>query len=130
MDLDAGGRVNFTMTKTATSDELRIRGDTPVNTGVWTHIAVVYNGVPSDGITAVTIYINGNLDSLGLVYANATSTIINSELLTVGAYADGSSKFTGSMDHVNIWNSKMLTAEEVGSLYLEGITEEHSPFPS
>jgi hypothetical protein len=124
MDLDSSGRVNLTLTKVATSNELRIRGDTPVNTGVWTHIAVVYNGVPGDASASVKIYINGNADSVGLVYANATSTVINTELVTVGAYADGSSKFTGSMDHVNIWNSRMLTAEEVGSLYLEGVTEE------
>jgi len=124
MDLDSSGRVNLTLTKVATSNELRIRGDTPVNTGVWTHIAVVYNGVPGDASASVKIYINGNADSVGLVYANATSTVINTELVTVGAYADGSSKFTGSMDHVNIWNSRMLTAEEIGSLYLEGVTEE------
>jgi hypothetical protein len=124
MALDSCGRVQFRITNTAISNELLIRGDTAVNTGLWTHIAIVYNGVPGDAGNSVNIYVNGNVDSKGVVYTTATTTVINSSLLTIGAYADGSSKFDGSMDQVSIWNSRMLTAEEVGALYLEGITEE------
>ena len=126
MALDSCGRVQFRITNTAVSNELLIRGDAIVNTGLWAHIAVVYNGTPTDAGNSVDIYINGRLDTKGIVYTNITGAIVNISLVTIGAYANGASKFTGSMDHVNIWNSRMLTAEEVGALYLEGITEEIS----
>jgi hypothetical protein len=122
--LDSCGRVQFRMTKTATSDDFLIRGDTVVNTGLWTHITVVYNGVPGDAGLAVNIYINGDEDSKGVTTTNLTSSILNCTLPTIGAYADGSSKFDGSMDQVNIWLSRMLTLEQIASLYNEGITEE------
>ena len=122
--LDSCGRVQFRMTKTATSDDFLIRGDTAVNTGLWTHIAVVYNGVPGDAGLALNIYINGDVDSKGVITTNLTSPILTCTLLTIGAYENGSSKFTGSMDQVNIWLSRMLTLEQIASVYNEGITEE------
>ena len=124
MALDGSGRIQFRLTKTATSDELFVRGDTAVNTDEWTHIAVVYNGIPGDAINSVSIYINGLEDSKSLTANNIVTTILNSTLVTIGAYADGSSKFTGSMDQVNIWVSRILTLEQIWTVYSEGITEE------
>jgi len=124
MALDGSGRVHFRITKTATSDELLIRGSTAVNTGEWTHIAVVYNGVHTSGADSVQVYINGVADLKGVTANNIVTTVLNSTLATVGAYADGSSKFTGSMDQINIWVSRSLTLEEIWSVYVEGIVEE------
>jgi hypothetical protein len=124
MSLDASGRVQFRITKTATSDELLIRGDTAVNTGIWTHIAVVYSGVPSQAIASVDVYVNGSVDGKSLTTNTITTTTLTSTLLTIGAYADGSSKFTGAVDEVNIWLSRVLSAEQIRSVYHEGIFEE------
>lgn len=124
MSLDASGRVQFRITKTASSDELLIRGDTAVNTGVWAHIAVVYTGVPSQAIGSVDVYVNGNIDGKSLTTNTITTTTLTSTLLTIGAYADGSSKFTGAVDEVNIWLSRTLSEEQIRSVYHEGIFEE------
>lgn len=124
MGIDSCGRVDFRLVKTATSDELHIRGDTAVNTCTWTHIAVTYNGVPGCGGNSTKIYINGSEDTKGVTTSNLTSSILNSDAVTYGAYADGSSKYNGSLDQANIWISKTLTEEEVRSSYLEGTVEE------
>jgi hypothetical protein len=123
--LDSSGRVQFRMTKTASSDEFLIRGDTAVNTGVWTHIAVIYTGIPSDAGLAVLVYVNGREDSKGVTTTNIVSSVLNLSVnVTIGAYDNGSSKFTGSMDDVNIWISRTLTPEQIRSVYNEGIIDE------
>lgn len=122
--LDACGRVEFRITNTATTNELRVRGDTAVNTCVWTHVAVTYNGVPGCGGSAVDIYINGDLDTKGVITNNLTGCTLNASVVTYGAYADGSTKFTGALDDGCIWVSLRLTEEEVRSVYNVGILEE------
>ena len=126
MGIDACGRVQFRLTNTATSDELLIRGDTAVNTNVWTHIAVTYNGIPGCAGASTEIYINGSKDTKGVTTSNLTTSILTSTAVTYGAFADGSSKITGNLDRVNYWLSKNLTEEQIRSEYLQGIIEEIS----
>lgn len=122
--LNSCGQIEYRMTNTATTNELHIRGDTAVNTCVWTHIAVTYSGVPGCGADAVDVYVNGRLDTKGVITTNLTSCTLNCESVTYGAYADGSSKYAGSFDDGNIWLSKKLTDEEIRSVFLRGIIEE------
>lgn len=122
--LNSSGQIEYRMTNTATTNELHIRGDTPVNTCIWTHIAVTYNGIPGCGISGVEIYVNGQLDTKGLITDNLTSCTLNCESVTYGAYADGSSKYAGTFDDGNIWLSKKLTDEEIRSIYLRGTISE------
>lgn len=122
--LNSSGQVEYRMTNTATTNELHIRGDTAVNTCVWTHIAVTYNGVPGCGGNAVEVYINGRLDTKGIVTNNLTSCTLNCSSVTYGAYADGSSKYAGTFDDGNIWLSKKITDEELRSVYLRGTISE------
>jgi len=124
MGLNACGQVEFRITNTATTNELHIRGDFPVNTCVWNHVTVVYNGIPGCGGNAVDIYINGVADTKGIITDNLTSCTLNCSLVTYGAYADGSSKYAGSMDDGNIWVSKELPAEEIRAIYLRGVITE------
>jgi len=124
MSLDACGRVNFRHTNTATTNELHIRGDTAVNTCVWTHVSVLYNGIPGCGACGVDIYVNGSTDTKGVITDNLTATTLNCSNVSYGAYADGTCTFAGSMDDVNIWVSKKITDEELRSVYNKGITEE------
>jgi len=124
VNLDSCGRVNFRLTNTACSNELHIRGDTAVNTCVYTHIAVEYNGVPGCGGSAVQIYVNGVADTKGVITNNLTGCTFNCSVVTYGAYADGSSKYIGVLDDGCIWISKSLTAEQIRSVYNVGILEE------
>jgi len=122
--LDACGRTNFRITNTATSNELNIRGDTAVNTGSWVHIGVTYNGIPGCGGNAVEIYVNGSLDTKGVVTNNLSGCTLNNSYVTFGAYADGSSKYTGIIDDGRFWVSKKLSDEEIRSVYNNGIISE------
>ena len=122
--LDSCGRVEYRITNTASTNELHVRGDTAVNTCTWTHIAVTYNGIPSCGGSAVDIYVNGRLDTKGVITNNLTSCTLNCSVVTYGAYADGSSKYAGTFDDGNIWIAKKLTEEEIRSIFLRGVIEE------
>ena len=122
--LNSCGQIEYRMTNTSTTNELHIRGDTVVNTCAWTHIAVTYNGVPGCGADAVNVYVNGILDTKGVITTNLTSCTLNCSSVTYGAYADGSSKYAGVFDDGNIWLSKKLTDEEIRSVYLRGTIEE------
>jgi len=117
INLDSCGRIHTRITNTATCNELEIRGDTAVNTCVWTHIGVVYNGIPGCGGSAVTIYINGDADTKGVITDNLTACTLNNSLVTLGSYADGTPLFAGAMDDASLWASKSLTSEEVRSMY-------------
>jgi hypothetical protein len=116
INLDACGRIHTRITNTATTNELEIRGDTAVNTCVWTHIGVVYNGIPGCGGSAVTIYVNGDEDTKGVITDNLTACTLNNSLVTLGSYADGTPLFAGVMDDTSLW-AKTITEEEVRSMY-------------
>jgi len=122
--LDACGRPNFRLTNTACTNELHIRGDTAVNTCVYNHIAIEYNGIPGCGGSAVTIYINGVVDTKGVITNNLTSCTFNCSVVTYGAYADGSSKYVGVMDDGCIWVSLSLTLAQIRAVYDGGILED------
>ena len=118
--LNCSGQVSFKMTNTGTTNEIHIRGDTSVNTCVWTHIAVTYTGIPTDASNSVVIWINGVEDTKGVVATTLTSTTLNCSNVTHGAYADGSSKYTGLMDDAAFWISRVLTSTQVRKMFQLG----------
>lgn len=85
-----------------------------VNTGIWTHVALVQNGAD------VHIYVNGVLKNSA---NNAAAPIIsNPPNATMGAYKwynDLSGLFDGLIDDVRIYD-RALSTEEIEGLYLEG----------
>lgn len=124
INLDSCGRVHLLMTSTTSTNELNIRGDASVNTCTWTHVAVTYTGVPGCGGNAVNIYVNGDLDTKGVVTNNLTSCTLNNSDISIGAYANGNSKFTGVLDDISFWVAKTLTNEQIRSVFNKGIFEE------
>lgn len=120
ISLNCSGQVELLITNTTTTNELHIRGDTPVNTCVWTHVTVTYSGVPTDGVVAVKIYINGIEDTYGTIATTLTSSVLNCSDLTYGAYGDGSSKYTGAMDDGALFISKILTEAQVRAMFQQG----------
>jgi hypothetical protein len=121
VNIDSCGRAHLLMTSTACSSELDIRSDDIINSGCWTHLAISYNGIPGCGGNAVQIYVNGVADTKGVVTNNLTTCTLNNSLLTLGAYADGSSLFTGSLDDTSFYIAKVLTPEQIRSVFNKGI---------
>jgi len=81
----------------------------PVNQ--WTHVAYTY-----DGISTSTMYINGNLDSVG---SNAGGPITSAPTpLKIGKPWDGNpiNYFSGTIDEVRIWNIARTQEEIQGAM--------------
>lgn len=84
--------------------------------GNWYHIIFTCNVDGPNG----TIYVNGNGTALTMVTTAATSISNSSAAFSIGDTPAGSGNgFDGIIDEVGIWN-RVLTAEEVSTLYNEG----------
>jgi hypothetical protein len=88
-------------------------------TGVWTHVALTYDG------TNLSVYINGQADSsTGLTGAIPS----NSLALRIGADSTGASQFNGLIDEAAVYN-RALTATELQAAFAAG-TSGHCKYPS
>ncbi len=76
--------------------------DNVLSTGVWTHIAVVYN--PSTSLAKM--YINGSEVTLVNSGPNPISTAIANTATSfyIGSRSDASYHFKGSLDELRVWN--------------------------
>ncbi len=86
-----------------------VSGTTPVNDGVWHHVAVTYN--PSAGSNNIKLYIDGNLETQGTLTGLNTATGSN---LQIGSRVDFARHFDGDIDEVRVW-SKVLTASTLAA---------------
>jgi hypothetical protein len=80
---------------------------TALNSATWYHVAATYNGAQ------VKIYINGILTYTGAQTGNCVS---NTLPLRIGADQNATSKFTGRLDEIRIYNTA-LTDNDIYALY-------------
>src|ERR1041385_2767981 len=83
---------------------------TTLSTGVWYHVALVYDG------SALRGYVNGVQDG-SLSVTGSVGTSSNST--RIGINPSGSAKFRGAIDELTLYN-QALTAAEVLELYQGG----------
>jgi hypothetical protein len=83
-------------------DGQTLSGATPIPTGVWSHVAGVYDGAE------MRVYLNGTLDG-----TRATSAAIptNALPLRIGAASNGGSLFSGLIDEVEVFDRGLSQAE-------------------
>jgi hypothetical protein len=85
-----------------TSDSWQlIDGSTSIETGTWTHIAVVWDGA------VCILYVNGNIDNSTFTNGNVPL----SENLWIGRSEILGQPAAGSIDEVRIWNRPLCQAE-------------------
>ncbi|WP_162142723.1 DUF7507 domain-containing protein, partial [Algoriphagus marincola] len=82
-----------------------LTSNTPVQVGVWTHVAATYNG------SQFRLYVNGNLDrnvndGFSPDKPNGTTLYIGADYTSTGDY------FDGLIDYVRIWNTA-LTEQQI-----------------
>ncbi|SLM27878.1 exported hypothetical protein [Desulfamplus magnetovallimortis] len=82
--------------------------NTSVNSGNWTHVAVVKNG------TSVKLYINGQEDVSG--YNDRTPSV---DRMLIGKYYFDENYFEGSIDEVRIWNIARTETQISDNMYSE-----------
>ena len=78
-------------------------GQSALSLNQWNHISMTYDG------SAVRLYLNGLLDFENFVTDNFSSTFIGN--YNIGQRADGSYKFNGQIENINVWNIALTQSE-------------------
>lgn len=115
---DSSGRIDFQFRGSGTGDRIRVRTDslgTALDNGSWRQI-IITKASGSAAASTVTIYIDGNDETLNVLNDTLSGTTTNSSVLAMGANIGGSSRFTGNIDEFAIWNAE-LTPAEVAEVY-------------
>jgi len=99
------------------TNTLDVESTASINDNAWHHVVVTYDGL---SLAAGVVFYIDNVISATVTNTNTlAASILNSVVVTVGAFQDASNKYTGDMDNAYIFR-KQLTAEEVTALYHEG----------
>lgn len=86
-----------------------ISGTTPVNDGLWHHVAVTFKG----NSNYVNLYTDGVLDGQGVLTVTANTGTVNN--LMIGKRVDGVNLFDGDIDEVRFYNYAKTAAEIVAA---------------
>jgi len=78
-----------------------------VQNGIWSHVAVTWSFTGS--MCSLRFYVNGVLSGPAV---NPMTMGVNSDPVYIGSSQLGSSRFTGYMDEIRLWNRE-LTADEI-----------------
>jgi len=106
------GKARFLVT---TSGLTQLYSDSIIPSGVWTHIAGVYDG------GHMRIYINGQQDTSTVKTGNITSANVRSTRIGgyAGSSAGGTGWFNGKIDEVRIWDVARSQEEIAGNMHSE-----------
>ncbi len=122
IDNGAGGVINCLIESSA-ANLIQVRGSTVVRDGSWHNVVCAYNG--SGTAAGVTLYVDGNLESMTTVSDNlAGNTILNNVDVTIGSRASAGVPLQGRVDEAYIFNHS-LSAAQVKQLYLDGNASKH-----
>ena len=110
-------RVNETGALRAEVSGGYIYGTTPVNDGCWHHVAVVLNSDITPDISEVSLYVDGQLETISGVADEPIDTA-SAQDVAIGVYTTTATRyFKGLMDEVRIYD-RALSPDEVEQLYL------------
>jgi hypothetical protein len=93
-------------------------GTTPINNGVWHHIAVVTEDGACPNIIDAKLYVDGRLDNL----SESNDQPINTDAyrdVQIGVFTPSQRYFKGQIDEVRIY-SRPMNSNQIWQLYLEG----------
>ena len=85
-----------------------------LSAATWHHIVSTYNG--NSSASGVSLYIDGNLQSLHVSVDNLCATTLTSTLTNIGARDQGSCIFNGTIDDVRVYN-RVLSLNEIIAYY-------------
>jgi len=102
------GSVFMRFNEASSGDTYRVDSTTqyPFDGNNWMHVAATYDG------SAMRMYINGVEEASSLGPASIAANLVD---LGIGAQGNGSRKFRGAIDHVQIYR-RALSAEEINAL--------------
>ncbi len=112
-----GDTIRFQLTNTILTNEIRVTTVNKFPDLDWHHVVTTYDGSSSG--SGVKIYVDGVNQAVTIEQNSLSASILNNNVLRVGAFGDGSLIHHGSIDDVRIYND-VLTSTEVTNLYEEG----------
>lgn len=103
-----GNKIRFVFSSSNTKIII-VEGNTAINTGVWYHVGVTFDG--SSDASGVTFYINGAAESSTIQNNTLTGVSTNTEPLQIG----GQDTFftAGTIAKARVWNAELSAANFV-----------------
>lgn len=102
---DSTGLIIFTLADGTTA--FSITSVTEIDNNAWHYVTCTYDG--SSNRSGMKIYIDNVLDATGTASV-ITSTILNNQLLALGAESDGGNQYTGQLDDVRFYKKELTQA--------------------
>lgn len=87
-----------------------------LTTGVWTHVAVVFDGSLTGNTNRLKVYINGTQVSTTGTGSIPSTTQTTTSDFSIGASSDNIANFIGAIDDVRVYN-RALSSTDVADLY-------------
>lgn len=102
--------INVELINTTSGNWIQVRSANLINTGVWTHVCVTYDG--SSSASGVTIYFNSKAVGVSILQNSLTASIATSNEFRIASRDTG--WFTsGKLSHAAIWNTELTSAQVV-----------------
>ena len=106
----AKGKVQVNLVKRWLDDAIRVETKDALPTGVWTHVAVTYDG--SRVAKGVKIYVDGKAAPISVQLDELNQTFLTKEPLRLGCGGGPGSRFTGALRELSIY-SAALSNEDI-----------------
>ena len=97
----AEGRLHIRLVERWLDDAIRVQSSSAVPVGKWTHVAVSYNG--SRYAEGLTLYLNGQPQSLEVNLDELNQTFRSDEPLRIGGGGGAALQFRGQIDEVRVY---------------------------
>lgn len=115
--LNSTGTLEFSFRGTGVGNRIRVRTDgfTIGNDGSW-HYVLITKTSGSATASTITIYADGNDETLNILNDTLSGTTTNSSGLFVASNISGGGRFSGNIEEMTVWNAE-LTALEADEVY-------------
>lgn len=99
-------------------NRLQVDTNNSFNDGAWHHVCFTYDG--SSSAAGVTIYVDGVLQAVTVIFDSLSGTIVSATNFSIAARTGGAGAFfAGRIDEVSVFD-KELTSADVSLLYNSG----------
>ncbi|MDB5387150.1 MAG: hypothetical protein JWM11_2796 [Planctomycetaceae bacterium] len=97
------GKLQVNLVKRWLDDSLRIETASPIASGTWQHVMVVYDG--SREARGVTVYLNGRPVAIRTILDELNQTFTSNEPLRIGGGGGPTGRFKGLIDEVRFYDT-------------------------
>ncbi len=112
------GKLEMQINNTGSAtNQIDVKSNNTVSTGVWHHVVMTYDG--SSSAAGVKFYVDDVIQGVTVLSNTLSASILNAADANIGEYADASSPFNGLIDEVHVYNFA-LNQDQVNTDYNYG----------